>query len=119
ERDILVPLGLEQAAEADEIRSCLTYAAAIGPALRAASGSDRRGMLAVEAGQPSASIVVDAGPTVTVRNRRPDDVVDLELRGSAVDLIEGLSFRAPLRHDATDDSRWLLGGLDEVFDVAR
>jgi hypothetical protein len=40
------------------------------------------------------------------------------LTGRAVDLIEGLSFRAPLTADVADADRWLLSGLDAAFDVA-
>jgi uncharacterized protein (TIGR03083 family) len=118
ERDIVVPLGLQQPAEADEIRACLVYAAAISPALLGAGGSTRQGILAIDASSPQTSFVVDAGPTVTVRDRRPDDLVDIELSGASVDLVEALTFRAPLNHDVPAEHRWLLGGLAEVFDRA-
>ena len=118
ERDIVLPLGLQQPAEDDEIRACLVYAAALSPALLAAGGSTRQGLIAVDAAAPQTSFVVDAGPTVTVRDRRSDDVVDVELRGASVDLVEGLTFRAPLDHDVPADHRWLLGGLAEAFDLA-
>ena len=118
ERDILVPLGRQQVVEPDEIRACLVYAAAIGPAVLAVQGSSRRGLLAVDADDPHITFVVEAGTTVTVRDRSADDVVDAELRGGAVDLIEGLTLRAPLVHDVPAEHEWLLGGLAQAFDLA-
>jgi uncharacterized protein (TIGR03083 family) len=117
ERDIGVPLGLTQPAEEDEIQASLVYAAAIGPALVAAAGSTRRGKLGVAAHDPQSSFVVEAGPTVTVRPRHDEEVADVELRGDAVDLIEGLTFRAPLEQAVPPAHSWLLGGLAEVFDL--
>jgi hypothetical protein len=116
ERDILLPLGLKQPVEPDEVRGCLVYAAAVGPAFLAASGETRKGMIGVAATAPDASFVVNVGPTPEVRERRPDDVVDVELRGDAVELIEGLTFRVPLNVEAPSEYRWLLGGLASVFD---
>ena len=37
---------------------------------------------------------------------------------TAVALTEALSFRAPLEADVPDEGRWLLRGLDQVFDCA-
>jgi uncharacterized protein (TIGR03083 family) len=116
ERDILLPLGLDQAVEADEIYGCLVYASGISPTLLAASGSARGGVIGVVAQGPDASFVVEAGTSVVIRPRNVDDRTDVELRGPAVELIEGLTFRAPLDCDVPADARWLLGGLAEVFD---
>jgi uncharacterized protein (TIGR03083 family) len=118
ERDVLLPLGLKQPFEPDEVRGCLVYAAAVGPAFLAASGETRRGIIGVEATAPEASFVVNVGPTSEVRERRPDDVVAVELRGDAVELIEGLTFRVPLNVETPSEYRWLLGGLACVFDHA-
>jgi uncharacterized protein (TIGR03083 family) len=117
ERDIALPLGRQQAAEPDEIRACLVYSAAISPALLATEGSARRGLLAVTAVEPEIAFVVDAGATVVVRERGGEDAVDAELRGDAVDLIEGLTFRVPLAHDVPAEHAWLLGGLAQAFDL--
>ena len=116
ERDILVPLGLDQPADDDEIRACLIYAAVISPALLATRGSARTGRLAVEGTTPDVSVVVDVGPTVRVRDRAPTDLADAELHGSAVGLIEGLTLRAPLDHQICPEHQWMLGGLAEAFD---
>ncbi len=116
ERDILLPLGLKQPVEPDEVRGCLVYAAAVGPAFLAAGGATGKGTIGVEATAPDASFVVNVGPTPEVRERRPDDVVDVDLRGDAVELIEGLTLRVPLKVETPSEYRWLLGGLASVLD---
>jgi hypothetical protein len=114
---VLLPLGAVPVEEADEVTACLVYAAALGPALLAAGGSTRRAVLAVDATVPAVQVVVEVGPDVVVRvgAPSPDAVV---LTGRAVDLVEGLSLRAPLAADVAASDRWLLGGLAAVFDVA-
>jgi uncharacterized protein (TIGR03083 family) len=67
ELDIVLPLGLDQPVEPDEVRGCVVYSAAVGPALLAASGETRKGVIGVEAAAPDASFVIDVGPTVEVR----------------------------------------------------
>lgn len=127
ERDILLPLGGTQAREDDEIVSCLAYAAAVGPAFGAATGSTRAGTLVIAATDPDATVAIDVSTSVTVRVRvrvgegeRPDE--GPRLTGRAVDLTDALSFRAPFPDGAKDhlppDDHWLLAGLDEVFDLA-
>ena len=82
----------------------------------AASGETRKGAIGVEATAPDASFVIDVGPTVGVRERRPGDVIDVELSGDAVELVEGLTFRVPLEVQVPSEHRWLLGGLASVFE---
>lgn len=118
ERDILLPLGLDPTADDDEIRASLIYAAAISPTLLATQGSTRTGRLAVDGTTPDVSLVVDVGPTVTVRDRGSADPADAELRGAAVDVIESLTLRVPVRHDVDPEFEWMLGGLAEAFDRA-
>lgn len=116
ERDILVPLGIAQALEADEVTCCLAYAAALGPALTASMGSTREGSLVVQATDPDVVVVVDAGSTVTVRlGGTPGEP---HLRGPAVDLVDALSFRAPFPTPIDDEHQWLVGGLAVAFDRA-
>jgi hypothetical protein len=119
ERDITLPLGLAPSSEADEVTACLVYAAALGPSFYACTGSSRTGSLVVKATSPDITYVVESGPTVVVRPTTGDDVAAPCLTGDAVALVEGLSFRAPLEHALDDDDVWLLGGLGEVFDLAR
>jgi len=117
ERDIVLPLGIEHVLEPDEVSGSLLYAAALGPAFYASTGSERRGTLGVVATDPDFSFVVESGPIVVVGSGPvPDDVACLT--GDAVTLVEGLSFRGPLDHGLAEDDLWLLGGLAEVFDVA-
>jgi uncharacterized protein (TIGR03083 family) len=117
ERDIVLPLGLDPVCEEDEIVACLAYAAGVGPAFRATGGATRAGTLTFVASDPDCSFVVESGATVVVRAGAPAEGAPV-VRGAAVDLVEGLSFRAALDHGLAEDERWLLGGLDDVFDVA-
>jgi len=117
ERDIVLPLGANPVDEPDEVRTCLQYVAALGPALLATSGSERAGALAVDGADPDTHVVVEVGATVVVSEREaPADALHLE--GRSVDLVEALSFRAPFPHDIAEGDRWLLGGLASAFDLA-
>ena len=91
--------------------------AALGPAFLVAGGSTRSGTIVIESTAPSVELVVEVAGSITVRaGAAPSGA--LRLTGSAVDLIEGLSFRAPLPCPVRDDQQWLLGGLAQVFDRA-
>ncbi len=117
ERDVMLPLGLAQVEEPDEIAGCLAYAAALGPSFAAAGNLGRTGAIAVEATAPDVRLVVEVGDAVSVHGGDAPPGA-LRLGGSAVDLVEGLSLRAPLPCPVPDDQRWLLSGLAEVFDQA-
>jgi uncharacterized protein (TIGR03083 family) len=116
ERDILLPLGIVPAEEPDEIVSCLRYVAAVAPVLAFASDPTRRGALEIDATDPDAHVVVEVDTTVSVRSG-PAPAGALRLAGRAVDLVESLSIRAPLRQTVPEGSRWLLDGLATVFDT--
>ena len=114
ERDVVLSLGLPSVEHPDEVAACLEYVAALGPAFVVGAGSERPGAIAVDASDPDVHFVVDVGASVTLRGGdAPEDA--LVLRGSAVDLVEGLSMRCPLPCPIPDDKRWLLG-LAVVFD---
>lgn len=116
ERDVVLPLGMAPVEEHDEVLACLHYVAGLGPAFLATSGSGRWGALSLDGIDPDAHVVVEAGETVVVRDgEAPASAV--RLKGRSVDLVEALSFRAPLPHDIADGDRWLLGGLATVFDL--
>lgn len=115
ERDIVVPLGLIPVEEPDEIAACLSYGAALSPAFSMAGGSTRQGAIAVDATNPVAHFVVEVGESVVVRAGDPPTDA-LRLTGPAVELLEALSHRAPLPCPVADDHRWLLSGLEKVFD---
>jgi uncharacterized protein (TIGR03083 family) len=116
ERDIVVPLGEVTVVEPDEVRSCLRYAAAVSPALAMGLHGTVTGSFAVEATGPDVAFVVHVGDSVVL-----DDDGDRTglpcLRGSALDLVEALSLRAPLPDDSPDEWRQLLGGLGTAFDA--
>jgi uncharacterized protein (TIGR03083 family) len=115
ERDILLPLGITPAEEPDEVVSCLRYVAALGPCLGASPKSDRSGAVVIDSTEPYAHLVIEVGATVTVHcGAAPAGAT--HLRGRAVELVEMLSIRAPLGQTVDEESRWLLGGLAEVFD---
>jgi uncharacterized protein (TIGR03083 family) len=115
ERDIVVPLGLDPVEEADEIAASLAYVVALGPVFRATTGSTRTGAVEVVATDPDVRIVVEVGPTVVV-HAGPCPAGAATLAGDAVALVEALSFRAPFTATMAEGDRWLLGGLDVVFD---
>lgn len=120
ERDVLVPLGLEQDLVDDEVAASLRYAAALGPGLLAMHGSERPGWVAVQATDLDLQVVVELGPTAVVRTTSaasapPDGAV--VLRGPAVGLVEALSFRGPFPEALDPDSAWMFGGLAEAFDT--
>lgn len=116
ERDILVPRGEEQVVEDDEVAAALEYGVALGPAFLASTGSERAGLLAVQATDPEVQLVVELGPTVAVRPGAAPDGTPV-LRGPSAELVDALSFRTPLPHPLDEADQWLLGDLAEVFDL--
>lgn len=118
ERDITLPLGLTPVEEADEIAACLRYAAAVSPALAVAGGSTRQGSIVIDATDPDVRVVVDVGESILVHEG--DASTDpLHLTGSAVELIEAFSYRAPLPQPVPNEHEWLFDGLAQVFDRDR
>jgi uncharacterized protein (TIGR03083 family) len=113
ERDILVPSGIAPAEEADEISACLRYVAALGPALALNHGTTNRGTLAVDVIEPDVSFVVEIDRRVAVYSGKA--AADLQLTGSAVEVLEALSLRRPLDQPIPAASSWMLGGLAEAF----
>jgi len=115
ERDITVPLGIVPAIEADEVRSCLRYAAAVGPALGLGLGLLPPATLAVEATDPDAMFVLEVGESVRVGDDH--GTVDAPcLRGDAVALTEALSLRAPMPPSAPVEWVQLRDCLITAFD---
>jgi uncharacterized protein (TIGR03083 family) len=117
ERDCLLPLGLAQAGEPDEILGSLRYAAGLGPAFGRNAGDTRRGRLAVVVTDPDASFLVEIGDTVTVTDGAAPAGTPV-LRGPAIGVLEALSFRGPFPESLPAEDRWLVSGLDAVFDLA-
>jgi uncharacterized protein (TIGR03083 family) len=115
ERDIALPLGIAMEPQADELSSCLRYAAAVSPVLGIGLQHACRGTFAVEATDPSIRFVLDVAESVAVRD---DDAPANApcLRGDAIALIEALSLRAPMPASTPPEWSQLLGGLQTAFD---
>ena len=116
ERDVAVALGITTAAEPDEVRSCLQYAAAVSPALGIGLGHSSPGVFAVEATDPTIRFVLDVGESVAVRDEGAATTVPC-LRGDAMALTEALSLRGPM--PASTPAEWtrLIAGLAAAFDA--
>jgi uncharacterized protein (TIGR03083 family) len=116
ERDIALPLGLTPPVEPDEVASSLRYVAAVSPALAMGLATVPAAVLAVEATDPEVAFVLAVDESVAVRDEPPAAAPCL--RGTAVDLVEALSLRAPLPASAPAEWRTVLEGLAMVFDAA-
>lgn len=120
ERDVLVPLGLDQERHDDEVAACLRYAASLSPAFALSLGQERSGRLAVQVSDPELSFVVEVDGRAAVRDTTLDamgEPAELVLTGDAVELLEGLSLRAPLDQAVPEETAWLLSGLAVAFDA--
>lgn len=115
ERDIVLPLGLTPVEEDDEIAESLRYAAVLSPAFAVAYGSTQRGAVVVDVTDPDLRVVVEVAEGIRVRDGDAPEGA-LHLTGSAVELLEGISYRAPLPQPVPDEHQWLFGGLAQVFD---
>ena len=116
ERDVMIPLGMEPAAEADELRSCLQYSAAVSPVLGIGlQHACSRHVSPVEATEPNVRFVIDVAESVTVRDEEVPANVPC-LRGNATTLIEALSLRMPMPPSTPTEWSHLLGGLQTAFD---
>ncbi len=114
ERDILEPLGRRQIAEADEIEACLRYAAAMGPALQLQTSASRPGSYSIVATDPAIACTLVIEDSVRVQAGATSNVPTLT--GSAIELTEALTMRAPLGSDAPIEWHELRSGLATVFD---
>jgi hypothetical protein len=117
ERDILLPLGIGQVVEPDEVAASLAYAAALSPAFSVAFGRGRTGVLGVTTTDPALELTVEVDDQVRVVDG-PAESADLVLAGDAVELLETLSIRRPLTQQVPAGSEWWVQGLLEIFDVA-
>lgn len=116
ERDVLLPLGLEQVEEDDEVVASLRYAAALSPMFALQAGTaPGPGALVVAPDDLDACIVITSTDHVAVGDGDPPEDA-LVLRGPAVELLDALSVRAPHAQPVPADQAWLLAGLAEAFD---
>jgi uncharacterized protein (TIGR03083 family) len=116
ERDIVFPLGRTPAEEPDELRSCLRYAAALGPALALSGSASFAGEFVVSSNDPDMSFTVEVTDVVVVHDGPPRTNSPC-LRGAAANLVEALSLRAPLPADVPVEWSGLVNGLAKVFDT--
>jgi uncharacterized protein (TIGR03083 family) len=117
ERDVGLPLGLAVAEEPEEVLACLRYVAGFGPAVALVLGKAKPAALVLETTDPDGLVAVEvAADRVVVHDQPPTDAA-VVLRGSAVDLVEALSVRAPLAGSVPADHRWLVDTLAMVFDA--
>jgi hypothetical protein len=115
ERDIVLPLGLDAVEEDDEIAGSLRYGAALSPAFAVAYGSTRAGAVVIDVNDPEVHVVVEIGEGVRVHDGDAPDGA-LRLTGSAVELLEAISYRAPMPEAVPAEHEWLFGGLAQAFD---
>lgn len=115
ERDVLLPLGIAQSIEDDELTAILRYAAALAPAFVISRGAAEKGTLAVQTTSPNTTVVVEIDDHVHVRGGT--GAADVLLSGETLGLIESLSIRAPFAHNIPASYKWMVNGLAEVFDV--
>jgi uncharacterized protein (TIGR03083 family) len=116
ERDIALPLGLDPSEEAEEITGCLHYAAALSPAFLVGTGSTGSAVLTVRTSDPDLEFCVVVGDDVVVRDG-PGGPGATVIAGNAVEMLEVLSFRAPLPDTFPEDARALMSGLAAAFDT--
>ena len=115
ERDVLLPLGLPQDEEPDEILASLRYAAAIGPALMLQASPPAGAAVVLDVTGPDARVVVTVSDHVAVTcGSAPDGTV--AVAGDAVELLEALSVRAPWPCALPDEHARLFAVLAEVFE---
>lgn len=115
ERDILLPLGRTPVVEADEVRACLHYGAALGRAFRVCRGGTEEGAMVVEVTDPDDRFVVQVeGDHVSVHGGPAPEGAPV-LRSDAVTLVELLSIR-DIGVPTPPEVGWLAAGLADVFD---
>jgi uncharacterized protein (TIGR03083 family) len=115
ERDIVVPLGRIPVEDADEVRTCLRYAAALGPSFELEYAGGAGGTAALEASDPDVRIVVTADRDQVRVHDGPAPEGAPVVRAPAVPLLEMLS-----RRDAgvpePSELAWFTAGLATVFE---
>ncbi len=116
ERDILLPLGMTQDHESDEILAALRYVAGLGPAFTLQRDRSAHGRLVLDVSDPDARItVVVEREHVAVSNGVGSDGT-VEVTGDAVTILEALSVRSPWPSLISPSLRWLVDGIAEVFE---
>jgi len=116
ERDVALPLGMTPPIETDEVMASMRYAAALSPGFIISEGRDCTGWFGVEVVDLDTSFALEVGESVAVHDGDAPAGAPI-LRGNAVELVEGLSIRAPLPDSAPPEWHELLVGLATAFDT--
>jgi uncharacterized protein (TIGR03083 family) len=114
ERDIAIPLDMNTPVEPDEVRSCLTYVAALNAALAVGGGHHVTGQYAVQSTAPSFWVGLEVAGTVTVHGDCSPSTAPC-LEGESVTLIEALSLRAPFPEGVPMQWRPIIDGFSDQF----
>ena len=90
------------------------HSSAVSPALAIGAGATLDATLAVQATAPDERFVLSTGESVDVRDGDAPADAPL-LTGAAIELVEGLSLRAPLPVTTPPEWKRLLGGIETAF----
>lgn len=116
ERDILLPLGMEQEIVADEVVASLRYVAALTQGFAFGANMELNGEFGIEATDPAFACVMSVDQSVQIRYQMPAADIPT-LRGNAVLLTEALSTRLPLPAGTPPEWYRLLRGLEHTWDL--
>jgi uncharacterized protein (TIGR03083 family) len=116
ERDITLGVGLVPLVEADEVDAALRCAAALGPAFGILLGDldDQRLAATVTTQDPTIGFTIKVDRAVRI-TADIAPAVPVAVHGCAVDVLEGLSLRAPLHLEP--EWQWLTAGLTRSFEA--
>ena len=116
ELDIMLGVGLVPAVEADEVDAALRCAAALGPAFGILIGDldDQRLAATVTTQDPAIGFTIKVDRAVRI-TADIAPAVPVAVHGRAVDVLEGLSLRAPLHLEP--EWQWLTAGLTHSFEA--
>jgi uncharacterized protein (TIGR03083 family) len=116
ERDIDEPLGRPTTVIDDEVAGSLRYVCALSGALSILLGQTVDGPLSLHSTGPDVEATVTIDQLARVQNVNNIEGV-ASLCGDAVDLLDALSFRAPMPSGAPEPWRQLMGGLATFFNT--
>ena len=116
ERDITLGVGLVPLVEADEVDAALRCAAALGPAFGILLGDldDQRLAATVTTQDPTIGFTIKVDRAVRI-TADIAPAVPVAVHGCALDVLEGLSLRAPLHLEP--EWQWLTAGLTHSFEA--
>ena len=116
ERDITLGVGLVPTVEADEVDAALRCAAALGPAFGILLGDldDQRLAATVTTQDPAIGFTIKVDRAVRI-TADIAPAVPVAVHGCALDVLEGLSLRAPLHLEP--EWQWLTAGLTHSFEA--